>query len=65
MARAADQGIDPRKWDNIAGPPGHCLHSPLHYACCEVFGDRSSASKCAELAAYPRKIFAYYHRSGS
>jgi len=64
MARAYDRGLDPRKWDNVAGPPGHCLHSPLHEACREVFG-RGCDSKTRELANYPRKIFAFFHRSGS
>lgn len=65
MARTYDKGLDPRKWDNVAGPPGHCLHTPLHEACCEVFGSRSSDAKARELANYPRKIFGYFHRSGT
>lgn len=62
MAYAVDQGLDPRKWDVIAGPVGGRVEgTPLHHACIEVYGARNASRKCAELAAYPRKILGLYH----
>lgn len=64
MAYAVDRGLDPRKWDHLAGPPGKALNTPLYAACAEVFGARNAARKAAELAAYPRKILGLYHEAG-
>ena len=60
MAYAVDQGLDPRRWDSIAGPVGHPQGTPLFRACTDIFGARNAARKSAELAAYPRKIMSLY-----
>lgn len=59
MAYAIDDHLDPRRWDNLAGPPGQAINSPLHKACIDVYG-AGGGRKVQELAAYPRKIMALY-----
>lgn len=59
MGYAIDSNLDPRKWDNLAGPPGQCLNTPLHKACLDVYGS-GGGRKVGELAAYPRKIMNLY-----
>ena len=65
MAYALERGLDPRKWDHLAGPPGNARNTPLHAACAEVFGARAAARKAEELAAYPRKILGLFHEAGA
>ena len=63
MAHAYERGLDPTKWDLLAGPPGAALDTPLHAACVEVYGARNALRKAAEIAAYPRRILALYHQA--
>jgi len=60
MAYAIEAQLDPRKWDNLAGAPGKAVNSPLHRACCDVYGPGGGQRKVQELAAYPRKIMNLY-----
>ncbi|MBX3168684.1 MAG: transglycosylase SLT domain-containing protein [Candidatus Eremiobacteraeota bacterium] len=61
MSYAIDVNLDPRQWDNLAGPPGKALNTPLHKACIDVYGPSGGSRKVNELAAYPRKIMNLYH----
>jgi hypothetical protein len=63
MAHAYERGLDPTKWDLLAGPPGRSLNTPLHAACVEVYGLRNATRKAMEIAAYPRRILALYHQA--
>ncbi|MBS2035332.1 transglycosylase SLT domain-containing protein [bacterium] len=60
MGYAIDANLDPRSWDNLAGPPGKSLNTPLHKACMDVYGPDGGSRKVGELAAYPRKIMSLY-----
>ena len=60
MSYAIEANVDPRQWDNLAGPPGKALNTPLHKACIDVYGSYGGGRKVNELSAYPRKIMSLY-----
>lgn len=59
MAYAIESDLDPRNWENLAGPPGKALNTPLHKACNDVYKG-GGQRKVHELANYPRKIMELY-----
>ena len=65
MARAIDDGVDPRKWDNLIAPVDNPRQSPLYAAVKEIFGQAKALRKYREMAAYPNKILALRDRPAS
>lgn len=63
MARAIDDGLDCRKWDNLIGPVDNPRQSPLYAAVKDVYGSARALRKYREMAAYPRKILALRDRT--
>ncbi|MCE7870711.1 hypothetical protein DYH09_10065 [bacterium CPR1] len=62
MARACDDGLDPRKWDNLIAPVDNPRQSPLYHAVKENFGEARALRKYREMAHYPRRILALRDR---
>ncbi|MBI3927933.1 MAG: transglycosylase SLT domain-containing protein [Armatimonadetes bacterium] len=63
MARAREQGLDPRKWENLIEPVHQPSRSPLYYACRQIYG-YGAANKYREMREYPEKILRYYREAG-
>jgi soluble lytic murein transglycosylase-like protein len=62
MARAYDQGLDPRLWSNLIEPLDRPTRSPLYQAVREVYGDEQAARKYREMSRYPGRILALRDR---